>query len=675
MKNTHQLRFAMLLAQFSFTSVALAAGKLTPAPEAANEYVRVWSDTIGVHEVQNPDGGLDFWITTTNVVDGFTAEVVVEEIDEDSWRLKEPQSGKRNPMHPGDKLKYVVEDVSGVEPDKTGWIKLYRVDVMIDDVGEANEEADGALVAYKTAPGGYNDPAIAKYLVPVALRCFTPDEDDVVTIEIRNSTLLVRNDSGGLEEAQSSYIASELSDLRFFLLGTQASTSECDQEIVLTHDKTKCKDVAKFSVWQNASFVIQEVSFQNANEILSDLGVPFEPPQYKDSNHDGVISGAGEKAVPVLYVRNTQPTIAAKIYHPSAKLTPPVYVRAESPAFRIPCTPASIDSDTVISIASATETTLADKIDFQDPLPVRWFVSTDNKSSWQSAGISTNRFYVTWAASRATQNLETLFFIGCPSAKGVSGIVGLNDDRVFNCIWNIFSSRSMPRAHDGLLLTYYGYRDSNRNGLYDTGIDRDCSEIDIVDFANLIAVGNGQCHAFVDIFIQSLLAQGLATINGIAPVSVCLDPKYGAIPFAVKNWETCEPARHIPPRAGKYFNIILPAFAGVTGLHHQHYSLKEGEAKDIPGVPGQGTSPNPPEQFDRHYILRYGDKYFDPSYGSGPFNDRKTYEDGAFCGFIEAIETGVILGIPLTELCLHQNFKASDGNPDTHDDEDFNYAP
>lgn len=144
MKNTHQLRFAMLLAQFSFTSVALAAGKLTPAPEAANEYVRVWSDTVGVHEVQNPDGGLDFWITTTNVVDGFTAEVVVEEIDEDSWRLKEPQSGKRNPMHPGDKLKYVVEDVSGVEQDKTGWIKLYRVDVMIDDVGEANEEADGA---------------------------------------------------------------------------------------------------------------------------------------------------------------------------------------------------------------------------------------------------------------------------------------------------------------------------------------------------------------------------------------------------------------------------------------------------------------------------------------------------------------------------------------------------
>jgi len=627
MKNTHQLRFAMLLAQFSFTSVALAAGKLTPAPEAANEYVRVWSDTIGVHEVQNPDGGLDFWITTTNVVDGFMAEVVVEEIDEDSWRLKEPQSGKRNQMSPGDKLKYVVEDVSGVEPDKTGWIKLYRVDVMIDDVGEANEEADGALVAYKTAPGGYNDPAIAKYLVPVALRCFTPDEDDVVTIEIRNSTLLVRNDSGGLEEAQSSYIASELSDLRFFLLGTQASTSECDQEIVLTHDKTKCKDVAKFSVWQNASFVIQEVSFQNANEILSDLGVPFEPPQYKDSNHDGVISGAGEKAVPVLYVRNTQPTIAAKIYHPSAQLTPPVYVRAESPAFRIPCTPASIDSDTVISIASATETTLADKIDFQDPLPVRWFVSTDNKSSWQSAGISTNRFYVTWAASQATKNLETLFYVGCKGGKGVSGVCGIDDDSVVDAIWNSqFATLSVLKASNGHILSYYGFEDSNQNGIFDAGdvdhnSDATCPVGDSFHpFVPLIATEYGQCSAWAQLLFETWKAQGMACVNGSEahPVFIEAASQTGYISLlGVKNWAWS--TESIPEEDNPF--DWSPVYKTTAALVDRGLSISN--TSDLPrmlcrdeiGIPGQGRSPNPPSNYPCHYWMTDGCSFFDPSYG------------------------------------------------------------
>ncbi len=613
----------MLLAQFSFTSVALAAGKLTPAPEAANEYVRVWSDTIGVHEVQNPDGGLDFWITTTNVVDGFMAEVVVEEIDEDSWRLKEPQSGKRNQMSPGDKLKYVVEDVSGVEPDKTGWIKLYRVDAMIDDVGEANEEADGALVAYKTAPGGYNDPAIAKYLVPVALRCFTPDEDDVVTIEIRNSTLLVRNDSGGLEEAQSSYIASELSDLRFFLLGTQASTSECDQEIVLTHDKTKCKDVAKFSVWQNASFVIQEVSFQNANEILSDLGVPFEPPQYKDSNHDGVISGAGEKAVPVLYVRNTQPTIAAKIYHPSAQLTPPVYVRAESPAFRIPCTPALIDSDTVISIASATETTLADKIDFQDPLPVRWFVSTDNKSSWQSAGISTNRFYVTWAASQATKNLETLFYVGCKGAKGISGITGTNDDRIVDAIWeNPFTSLSVKTASTQKVLSFFGFEDSNENGQYDIGEPQhnttsSCPFDSNDSFVTLISKRYGQCATWAQLLMECWFAQGLKSVNGnqVKGCRAFFETSSGIEALiGVKNWEwSNSPMRYLDNGVPCF--VATSAEADSGSLIPQTTPLPSGHCCEIMGIPGQGNSPNPPAVFPVHFWVYDKRYYYDPSLG------------------------------------------------------------
>src|SRR5205085_178439 len=55
----------------------------------------------------------------------------------------------------------------------------------------------------------------------------------------------------------------------------------------------------------------------------------------------------------------------------------------------------------------------------------------------------------------------------------------------------------------------------------------------------------------------------------------------------------------------------------------------------VPGAhaPGQGN-PSPPPRFGNHFIVTYGGRYYDPSYGTGPFADQRAWEvasiDGVF---------------------------------------------
>ena len=59
----------------------------------------------------------------------------------------------------------------------------------------------------------------------------------------------------------------------------------------------------------------------------------------------------------------------------------------------------------------------------------------------------------------------------------------------------------------------------------------------------------------------------------------------------------------------------------------------------MPGtrIPAQGNS-NSPRWFNGHWITESAGVYYDPSYGTAPVdgaNKDKTYEDGAFDGYIK----------------------------------------
>lgn len=51
----------------------------------------------------------------------------------------------------------------------------------------------------------------------------------------------------------------------------------------------------------------------------------------------------------------------------------------------------------------------------------------------------------------------------------------------------------------------------------------------------------------------------------------------------------------------------------------------------VPGLSGQNNS-NPPTDYPNHVIVKSGGKYFDPSYGAGPFDSQLDWEKGSIVG-------------------------------------------
>jgi len=248
----------------------------------------------------------------------------------------------------------------------------------------------------------------------------------------------------------------------------------------------------------------------------------------------------------------------------------------------------------------------ADKIDYVKKMSLGWQISLDGGEKWLSAGTSLNTLYVTWADPVAISNIETLFKVGCEAAKGVTGVVGTADDvLVLDRIWAKFQYKRILRASDDFVLTYYGFYDTNTNGVWDARDDIDhnsTTNLFVTLASDLISTGNGQCHSWAQFMSETLKAQGLASVNGNENKIIGVEPRKEEMPvpaipivgFAVRNWD------RVP---GFYFWDVVLDDAGVDGSHTKILNPLFNEACDIRGVAGQGNSPNPPSMFGNHYII------------------------------------------------------------------------
>lgn len=54
---------------------------------------------------------------------------------------------------------------------------------------------------------------------------------------------------------------------------------------------------------------------------------------------------------------------------------------------------------------------------------------------------------------------------------------------------------------------------------------------------------------------------------------------------------------------------------------------------DLKGVAGQGND-NPYSEFYNHFIVKYNNKYYDPSYGGGVYDTQEEWEDASLAGFL-----------------------------------------
>jgi hypothetical protein len=412
-----------------------------------------------------------------------------------------------------------------------------------------------------------------------------------------------------------------------------ASGAERDGTITIEHQSSGAKDRAFYTV---ATLVVREVSFSGSNTTLvsDEQDTTFSAPHYLDANEDGDADDPGERSYPISYVRGTNMVVGAKFtVSPALSCEKALVKAAAASAANLPATNATVSGNSILLPPSKTGR-LSDAITCLKPMSMHWEVSFDGGGSWMDAGTSTNTLYVTWARPVSSPHIHTYFDVGCEAASGVAGTVGENDDAVLGRIWTKFQTKSINRACDGRVLTYYGFYDANRNEIWEEGIDTDRNSPQtclVTSAAELVRTANGQCHSWAEFMHQVLCAQGLRSINDTATLRVALRISVSTVPsyncFAIKDWQKCGPCI--------YWSIVQEN-AGIIG-EKPSPMFNVGEAWDLPGASGQGNSPNPPSSFVNHYIIRCGGQLYDPSYALGPFQEYLQYEHAALDGAIRII--------------------------------------
>jgi hypothetical protein len=406
-----------------------------------------------------------------------------------------------------------------------------------------------------------------------------------------------------------------------------------------------------YNVWRSG---VATLTFSGANfrNVLQDNGSGAYSTPHWDAG-----SVTGGTFSPACYIRNGTLTVSVGFTISSAGTTSGKLIGTASSG-------GTFSADVTIgaggfSVADLPcSATISSTVDYFNPLTITWELSLDGGASYAPIGTTANRVYVTWSTpAQATPN-ETLLLTGCTAAKGVTGIVGTDDDKVLDAVWVKFQTRSIRRASDNVLLTYYGFFDVNGNGAWDAGIDTDLNDpflCRITDAGGLIRTGNGQCHAWADFMNEVMKAQGLGSINGVAneDVGLVIKAAVGDL-FAVKNWA----------KTGVSPRTVVSFDAGVDGSAAVAPNPANNEAADAAGAAGQGNSPNPPSNFVNHYIVKMNGKYYDPSYALGPFTDRKVYEDAAFAGSLRQVGMTWLL----------DDLPANDGNAANHADEINDYT-
>ncbi|MDR0993077.1 MAG: hypothetical protein LBN38_00705 [Verrucomicrobiota bacterium] len=190
---------------------------------------------------------------------------------------------------------------------------------------------------------------------------------------------------------------------------------------------------------------------------------------------------------------------------------------------------------------------------------------------------------------------HTLAHLGCENAQGETTESGTVD-----AIYDEFTDRVVRRVSDNKQMTYW-HND----------------QMGAIEASELLerTDANGNCQSWSGLLRDCSSVQGInADRIRVMPISI-FD---GSV--LVKNWQFIDP----PSGSGSHPYII-----GTDAMPQQ-------------GIPGQGNA-NPPPAFNGHWIVRYDDSYYDPSYDvakiTGSDKD-KAYEDSAFAGYGASFGSG-----------------------------------
>ncbi len=267
-----------------------------------------------------------------------------------------------------------------------------------------------------------------------------------------------------------------------------------------------------------------------------------------------------------------------------------------------------------VSGALTSAAALPNTVVFYDTLDITWQVALDGEHFYD-AGTTRSPVYVTYDDPMGAR-LESYFFISTAAAHGLD-----DEEAVIDGIWDAFASLQVFNVRGEQLGYYRGILCAS-----------DCS---YYDAPTLVYYTFSQCGGWADLMIQCLRTQGIGgtqfvTIEPRNPPTIPVDCSYSPDPasgFLVKNY-TFTGFGQAPCIAYSYrFNDPCSIYGYWPAP----------DVVDAEGTPGQDNT-NPASWFARHFIVKINMKYYDPSYGVGPFTgttDQATmaWEMGAIAGY------------------------------------------
>ncbi|MGF0068936.1 thrombospondin type 3 repeat-containing protein [Candidatus Spyradosoma sp. SGI.093] len=270
---------------------------------------------------------------------------------------------------------------------------------------------------------------------------------------------------------------------------------------------------------------------------------------------------------------------------------------------------------------------------FEKNLTISWSVRYAGLTNWLPAGTSVHEIYFTRGEPLTSLRQETLFYLGCKNAKGMSGEVEIVD-----AIYEEFADLDVRRKSDGKQLSYWKFDDAHEKA--STSLLLICED------------GDGNCQAWSGLFrdmvrLQGIEAKRVSIFSKRAMPDFCDQHGYPTPEsIMVGNWgfsldECCiekdcsyTELRWVSSIFKKNYTHILDAVVRETPLA-QKVSPRE-------YILAQGN-PHSPFHFNGHWICKILGKYYDPSYGTSKFSELSAYENNSLAGFFR--DDGTLLSI------------------------------
>ena len=314
---------------------------------------------------------------------------------------------------------------------------------------------------------------------------------------------------------------------------------------------------------------------------------------------------------PVLYSAGSTPALTATFQLPSSQTLTNVEARAYGPdGFDITATAKNIfQSGNELTLMDANMSqSFTSSVQYYPDFSIDWQLSFDGGNSWVDIGTSDNPLYVS-AAVPIPDPDTGLFFLTVVNAAITSNLTsGTNQSQIVSNTWQPFTTQRITNYY-GAPLTYYGDINTQNTEAW-----------------QLLATGDGQCHAWLELFLDELL------INGVDPVSdvVRITPgRAGEAGFLVDNWYySSSISSHNPLYPYVDYNP-WPGPPVVTA--NNQYVWAGADVTRAPGIMGQNTL-YPASIFGSHFVAYIDGIYYDPSYGAS-YSSLLNLDSQAISGF------------------------------------------